>query len=183
MPMWRLTWNCTSVYKTPDSGGEIRLSRVGCMTSEQNGYVTFIPIHWWTGNWRARTVFKRFSKTNDGSNRNSNECHFSCLPLEIREANNIDLPTSSFLNLRYTSRAMGVLFDSPVFWKSRFSFYGERGYLHMPINNQQQKIIQRNKDRKSKKSIDCNWRLFYHCTNPTTWARMTDLALQVKKQI
>lgn len=79
---------------------------------------------------------------------------FSSLPVELLEAIAVYLPTSDVLRLRLTTRAMTPIFTSKVFWKSRFSINGERGFLR-PVINQE---IEGN----DAKEVD--WRHLYHCT-------------------
>lgn len=80
--------------------------------------------------------------------------HFSALPVELLEAIAVDLPTSDVLRLRLTARAMAPIFTSKVFWKSRFSINGERGFLRP--------VIQQEIEGNGGKDVD--WRLLYHCT-------------------
>ncbi|OOF99052.1 hypothetical protein ASPCADRAFT_2476 [Aspergillus carbonarius ITEM 5010] len=55
---------------------------------------------------------------------------FRRLPLEIIEILGALLATRDALNSRLASRAMGLLFHSPTFWKTRFDINGERGFLN-----------------------------------------------------
>ncbi|KAJ6031768.1 hypothetical protein N7540_002500 [Penicillium herquei] len=57
------------------------------------------------------------------------DCFFR-LPLELRLWIACLLPTSDMLHLRLASLAMAPIFHIESFWKSRFEFSMERGYLH-----------------------------------------------------
>ncbi|KAJ3497627.1 hypothetical protein NLG97_g1750 [Lecanicillium saksenae] len=54
---------------------------------------------------------------------------FSRLPQELREMILVLLPTNDALTLRLVSPAFQYLFSSVLFWQSRFSPAGERGYV------------------------------------------------------
>ncbi|BCS25468.1 uncharacterized protein APUU_50179A [Aspergillus puulaauensis] len=55
---------------------------------------------------------------------------FARLPFELRLKIAILLRTRTFYNLRYVSRPFNPIFRDNMFWKSRFSKDGDRGFLH-----------------------------------------------------
>lgn len=55
---------------------------------------------------------------------------FARLPFELRLKIATLLRTRTFYNLRYVSRPFIPIFRDNVFWKSRFSKDGDRGFLH-----------------------------------------------------
>lgn len=89
----------------------------------------------------------------------------------------INLPTDEFLKLRCVSRSMATLFTSPAFWKSRFSLSHEQGFLHdIPQKNWKSA----DDSRRNESSTD--WRLLYHCSNPTTKTeRDGNFRLQIRR--
>lgn len=62
------------------------------------------------------------------SQKVSQDC-FQILPLEIRFKIAQYISTLDFFNLRLSSKAMVTLFESPQFWRTRFSLDGEQGYF------------------------------------------------------
>ena len=54
---------------------------------------------------------------------------FSCFPWEILELIAINLPTGDALRLRLASRSFLPIFDSQIFWASRFHPAAERGFM------------------------------------------------------
>ncbi|KAJ5608859.1 hypothetical protein N7528_009426 [Penicillium herquei] len=59
----------------------------------------------------------------------SNLDPFLLLPRELRLGIAQYLPTADFLNLRLSSKAMVSIFDSQVFWKTRFCLFSDLGLL------------------------------------------------------
>jgi hypothetical protein len=62
------------------------------------------------------------------SQKESQDC-FQILPLEIRFNIAQYIPTPDFFSLRLSSKAMVTLFESPQFWRTRFSLDGKQGYF------------------------------------------------------
>ncbi|KAL2798278.1 hypothetical protein BJX66DRAFT_296083 [Aspergillus keveii] len=78
---------------------------------------------------------------------------FRRLPLELKEQLAAILSAKDVLNLRLASRAMGLLFESCLFWQTRFDIDIERGFL-VPVL--------KNLSVEERRKLD--WRLLYHCT-------------------
>ncbi|OJJ08426.1 hypothetical protein ASPVEDRAFT_156080 [Aspergillus versicolor CBS 583.65] len=76
---------------------------------------------------------------------------FRCLPQELRHAIVQSLPTWDFLNLRLASRTMTGLFNEGYFWRSRFEYDGDRGFLHHIL-------------RDHGEDVQIDWRLLYHAS-------------------
>lgn len=55
---------------------------------------------------------------------------FARLPFELRVKIATLLSTATFYNLRYASRPFIPIFNDNMFWKTRFSKDGDRGFLH-----------------------------------------------------
>ncbi|KAL3458782.1 hypothetical protein BJX64DRAFT_291813 [Aspergillus heterothallicus] len=76
---------------------------------------------------------------------------FRRFPLELQQLIASSLPTRDFFNLRYASRAMSVLFNDSMFWKSRFEKGGDRSFLEYLLEH-----------NASKTTTSVDWRLLYH---------------------
>ncbi|PWY91973.1 hypothetical protein BO94DRAFT_617728 [Aspergillus sclerotioniger CBS 115572] len=87
---------------------------------------------------------------------------FRRLPLEIIEALGALLSTRDVLNSRLASRAMGLLFHSPTFWKTWFEINGERGFLNYLI----------------KRGRKIDWRLLFHSTCTMRCGRSFELTIR-----
>ncbi|KAL4885250.1 hypothetical protein BJY04DRAFT_180474 [Aspergillus karnatakaensis] len=77
--------------------------------------------------------------------------NFRLLPLELRQMIAILLTTHDFLNLRYASRAMALVFHDNTFWKSRFQNGGDRSFFEYFL-------------QESITAEQVDWRLVYHAS-------------------
>ncbi|PWY91975.1 hypothetical protein BO94DRAFT_622735 [Aspergillus sclerotioniger CBS 115572] len=98
--------------------------------------------------------------------RNSTDC-FRRLPREIREMVGALLLTSDALSARLASRSMSEIFDSQMFWRSRFEVNAERGFLSHFLRQ-----LQRNR-------TPFDWRLLYHNTCQIRCGTSFDLTIKV----
>lgn len=82
---------------------------------------------------------------------------FKILPIELKLEVAKDLTMSEYFNLRFASRSMASLFDSPFFWRGRFDQDRERGLLSFMLDGSN-KLLGGLKD----------WRQIYHSVKMPT---------------
>ncbi|GLA51161.1 hypothetical protein AnigIFM63604_007509 [Aspergillus niger] len=91
--------------------------------------------------------------------------YFRQLPVELIELLGGYLSTRDYLNSRFASRSMGILFHKQGFWKTRFDVNGERGFLNYLVKNHQ--------------NLDFDWRLLYHSTCRLRCSRFFDITIRL----